>query len=75
MTTTSFNVTWIRETATSGATETVVFVAGQSLGYLISGLRPDASYDVTVVATYSIPMLVSDAAMVREATLMLGQSE
>ncbi len=73
MTATSFNVTWIRETATSGATETIV--AEQSPGYLISGLSPGGSYDVTVVATYSTPMLVSDAAMVREDTLMLGQSE
>ncbi len=75
MNTTGFNVTWIRETATSGATETVVFVAEQSPGYLISGLIADASYDIAVVAIYSTPMLVSDAAMVREATLMLGQSE
>ncbi len=75
MTTTSFNVTWIRETAGSGPSETVVFVPDQIPGYLIRGLNASGSYDITVVAMYSTPMLVSDAATVRGATLMLGQGE
>ncbi len=75
VTTTSFNVTWIRETAGSGLSETVSFVAGESPGYLISGLVADGSYDIAVVAMYSTPMLVSDAATVRGDTLRLGEGE